>query len=660
MSKTISSNGSAVTLTAAYNPLTIASGVTVGGSGAGVYGDNAVIATLTNYGTIGSSADAGVNLLGGGTLANDGVSSSISGSSTGILLGAASTIVNDGTVVGGKLDGILLGGGGSVTNSAVAAHVMGARYGLYALGGDATITNFGLIAGVTADGVHITAGGMVTNTGTMATISGGRNGVAAYGADAVISNQGTIFGAKFDGVLLATNGAVSNLGAASAITGGNFGVRVTGATSTVSNLGLISGAQFGGLLLEAGGMVVNAGKDGTITGGQFGILVDGGAAGIVNKGLVSGTHNYGILLQAGGTITNSKARSQIMGGQFGVAAYAVPITISNAGTIAGAQYDGVNLAAGGAVTNTTRGSDIYGTQYGVFASEQAAIVTNHGTIGGGVGAVHFADVSGNVLRVFPQAVTSGDVHGGAGNDTLILAAAKATGRLSGIGSQFTGFETVSVASGGRWIIEGGNTLENKATLRLADNAQMVVTGGLTAPGNVKVLGAGTLSARAGGRIEIGPQGLAAANQIVVDSGQSLVAGGVLSAANIRAIGTITASGQLTLDASVSGSGTIAIGHDSALNVVGRLGVSHLVFLPGGNEVLGLGRASAAGIAGFVATDTIDLLNVGSLTARNFTNGTLDVVGSSASIDLRFVGGGFVGDPFQITDDGHGGLFVNLK
>src|SRR5215469_10684484 len=125
MPSTITMDSGPIALSAAYNPLSIISGVTASGP-TGVYGDDSQAWTVTNQGYIQGYSGDGVDIL----------------------------------------------AGGMVTNSGANAHISGYYYGVYDRGGAATVTNQGYILGYSRDGVDILAGGMVTNSGTNATISG--------------------------------------------------------------------------------------------------------------------------------------------------------------------------------------------------------------------------------------------------------------------------------------------------------------------------------------------------------------------------------------------------------------------------------------------------------------------------------------------------------
>src|SRR5262249_19237863 len=95
-------------------------------------------------------------------------------------------------------------------------------------------------------------------------------------------------------------------------------------------------------------------------------------------------------------------------------------TITNAGTVTGIISDGIALAGGGVVVNGA-GASITGATWGIDVTGTiAATITSMGTISGGTGAVHFGNANGNVLGLYPGALTQGAIVGGTGTDTLDL------------------------------------------------------------------------------------------------------------------------------------------------------------------------------------------------------------------------------------------------
>ena len=126
-------------------------------------------------------------------------------------------------------------------------------------------------------------------------------------------------------------------------------------------------------------------------------------------------------------------------------------------------------------------------------------------------------------------------------------------------------------------------------------------------------------------------------------------------------GTLTAAGgTLTLASSITGTGSVSINGNSVLSVGGRAGVGGINFLPGGHEtaVFGAPTAVSSTLAGFVATDTIDL--------RGLVKGTDAFVGHTLTI--HSTGGGvahlnfaasYVTKDFAFATDHHGGTNITF-
>jgi hypothetical protein len=329
--------------------------------------------------------------------------------------------------------------------------ISGAVDGIYLMGGADTIVNSGTIAGADGDGVEITGG-----AGT-------------------VVNSGTIAGAGDVGVLLGAGGSVNNAASAS-ITGRYWSVEVTNSVGTVVNSGTIGGGYYsyfrgpgGGVYLGAGGSVTNA-ASASITGRTWGVEVTSNTGTVVNSGTVGGGSVYsgyyhlgfyggGVYLGAGGSVTNA-ASASITGVYAGVEITGAAGTVVNSGTIAG-DLTGVLLGAGGTVTN-------------------AGTITGYHGI-----AVDFSGTVDNRLVVDPGAVFNGAVSGStSGSNTLELASG-GTGTLSGLGTNFVNFETVTVDSGASWNLTGSNALSAGQTL--VDNGTLsgnliVSSGGIMGDG----------------------------------------------------------------------------------------------------------------------------------------------------------------------------------
>ncbi len=307
----------------------------------------------------------------------------------------------------------------------------------------ATITNSGSI-GLT---VTLVGGSYFYNqvTGTVAVA-----GIAVYGTlgAPTVVNAGTIAGTGTSG----------------------YGILLS-AGGSVGNTGLIEGG-YAGVELLAGGSV---GNTGLIEGGFDGVDLFNAAGTLANSGTIIGTSGSGVELITGGSVGNT---GLIEGGFAGVYIFNTAGTVANSGTIAGTSTAGVgvSLAAGSTLTNA-------------------------GTITGSGGTAVAFSGGGNRLIADPGAVFNGIVNGGTGGDTLELASAASIGTIGGLGTNFTGFDTVAVDAGATWLLTGTNTLG--VTTTLTNGGTLEVAGTLAnsgtihgtaayAPG-VYLLGGGSLS-----------------------------------------------------------------------------------------------------------------------------------------------------------------------
>jgi hypothetical protein len=127
-------------------------------------------------------------------------------------------------------------------------------------------------------------------------------------------------------------------------------------------------------------------------------------------------------------------------------------------------------------------------------------------------------------------------------------------------------------------------------------------------------------------------------------------------------GTIVAKGGgLDIGEAVTGAGTLLIDSGATLLAHAKLAVN-TVFASGGNETLALAHGTAATgmIAGFAATDIIDLRHLAA-TSLSFANGTLSVGNNGHIVDTLFFAGDYTQADFGLTSDGNNGtdiIFAN--
>jgi Ca2+-binding RTX toxin-like protein len=228
-----------------------------------------------------------------------------------------------------------------------------------------------------------------------------------------------------------------------------------------------------GVSLAGIGSIANTG---TIAGGQ------GGTGGYGHFGVAAGAGGVGgagVSLAAGGSIANS---GTIAGGQGGRGGFG-----GNGYGAAGAAGYGIDLAAGGSVVNGSAGSGgntaLISGGIGILAAGTAgATVTNFGSIvsTGGTGgtAVQFANASSDLILEGGSTLV-GEALGGGG--MLDLGSAGGAGTISGVGTSFVNFATVTVDANASWLVKGPVT--GSETLVIDSNATLELGGASAAPVN---------------------------------------------------------------------------------------------------------------------------------------------------------------------------------
>jgi hypothetical protein len=299
----------------------------------------------------------------------------------------------------------------------------------------ATVQNAGTVAGSTYAAIDLDDGGTVTNYGTSALIAGADsgNGIDFQNAAGTLFNAGTISataGFFDDAVFLGQGGYVANNGTAARISAGEIGILIDVAPATLQN-------------------------SGTIIGGIVGVVSSTGALTATNQGYIHGDR-YGIALDVGGYINNTGQAATISGGDAGIHSANVPFTLINGGDITG--------GTGIFIDDTSNGISIIDVSGGtITGTNGTAISVATGTLD---------------LTLAPEAVITGLVEAAGTGNLLDLTAGSTTGTITGIGTSFTGFDTIAIDPGAIWVLSGNaaglasgqtiNGFANKDTLDITD------------------------------------------------------------------------------------------------------------------------------------------------------------------------------------------------
>ncbi len=299
------------------------------------------------------------------------------------------------------------------------APVKSAIYGA-SLSGILTISNFGTLEAALVQsnytvGIAISlAGSGLIENGTGAYISGKTDGVYADG-ELDVMNAGTITSDYGAGIALQGGGTIINGSATnSAAYISGIGTRGTG-SSLIDNFGTVMGIN-----TERPTVIFNGSEGDTaalVAGSFTGVALNHGGT-LVNFGTVANALGLGpswdaLALHGDGTVIN---HGLVDGGVLLVAAYGSDMTLVNAGTI------------------SDLGTSDIAVRFG-YEPEQE---------------------TGRVI-VLPGAVFNGLVEGfqpSNGTTTLELAAGDGIGTISGIGTQFTNFEAITIDTGATWLVAG--------------------------------------------------------------------------------------------------------------------------------------------------------------------------------------------------------------
>ena len=554
----------------------IGTGSQITGLTSGIY-IGASLGTVTNAGTImAGTAGVGVRFTsgGGGSIDNMGTAALIEGGSAVYCLVTADTVTNTGTIEGTGTSGfgVKLGGGGYLYNGGSILQIAANGIAVF-LTSTASLVNAGIIdaTGSAGVGVAISGSGSLANNGTIeAAGSPNEVGVTVGSATGSVINSGTIlatFG-KGVGVAFGNGGSIDNSGAASLIKAYSDGIKISNAVGTVTNAGTIEETNRlgSGVELDAGGSVFNSGLLDALGPHAVGVSIGGGTGYLSNSGSVEATttNGIGVVFGDGGSVDNSGTASLIKAYSDGVEITNAAGMVTNSGIIAGTGSSsvGVSLSNGGTVIDS-------------------------GTISGAGGtAVYFGGTGTSRLVIAPDAVLSGKATFNTGANATLELTGTNSGSLSGLGSNFVGFDALKIDSGAHWTLTGSNTLTAGQSVSNAGSLTLLNTS-LNDPSALLNNGAITLD----------PSTLTAA-------------------AGLTGAGLVTIDGGGTLEIN----GTLASGETIAFN--GSGGYLHLV-TPG---------TVGGSVVNFNAGDTIDLAGVTS-SSVSYSAGTLSFDGGSFSLSL---------------------------
>ncbi len=626
-------------------------------------------ATVANFGTIsdigllGDVVGAGVVLEGGGAVTNGAVGDAgalISGRFVGVLIsGAVGSVTNLGVIKGGAgigtgveiMDsGVLINGASNATGALISG-----RSGAVVQGSVlSTVVNYGTIVGLNGYGAGLNIGkGVLANgseTVTTALISG-FVGVAAQGP-AVLNNFGTIKGAVVagQGVSLGVTGERLVNGSATdakALITGSLGVEVA-AGATATNFGTIEGVGVHSVLLDDATSKLYA-EAGSVFKGQI-----EAAMGFVD--FVSGVSTISGIDSAG--IIAGPGTMALLGGasvfQPGVSVTVAHVTV--AGVHASAEF-GTSLSYAGTWVQTGGTLTVDSSYQASFTGVGDAFT---GTIAG-AGKVVFAGGSDTLKAVTLSVATA----------VINTATVTLSGLVTIAGTLTATTTDLIVASTGATLAGGGTlTLTNKSTNRLYGATPTAL---LT--NNDKITGAGQLGS---GMMTLsnGAAGVINANNtvaLIIDTGAAAItnaglieatsSGGLVIQSAVKNTGTLAAlGGNLTVNANVTGSGSVRIGSGTA-DFEGVFSEA-VTFGATGQLTLAHSTGYNGTISGFsqAGTNSIDLKAIAFATAKvsfsgTAASGTVTITDGSHTAHIK-LSGDYTASTFVLADDGGGGTLVH--
>jgi hypothetical protein len=622
------------------SPLTITATGSVYPSAAGadaiIVQANVKDASIDNAGSVtggtastGGTAGIGIDFLAPGTLTN-----------TGTITGG---LTESGTATGGvgvQMDGGIVGNGGFIAG--------GSGYSSYqgngSSGGAALIITDS--AGLSTNTGHITGG-----AGGYGYNGSGAGGVGVQLIDATLSNTGTVTGGA---------GGQGYGGAA----GGGTGVDVQKGAA-LSNSGLIVGglggyAHFYG---AGGGTGVDL-TSGVIT--NTGTII-GGAA---NDSSEASPGNGGTGVDiSGGTLITTGA---ITGGAGGVSFLVAGGYAGGTGLV----ITGGSVYASGYITGGAAEPDAAHRYGGAGVYLDGGTLTTSATISGGAGSdpglpVEFGSKSATLV-LDAGASFAGLVAAKAGAGDQLRLAGDATGTLTGLGTEFTGFAGLTVDTGAAWSVIGDNTLgttdlsvtlgalQVEGTLTayghntIQPGGTLAVTGTSDLRLDALTMAGGTLSDSTAGTIAIGETG-GKAGLLTIADGAGLHGFGTIAGAAITDDGALVAAGGELYTGAIAGSG-VAIIQGAVLDVQGAITVTDLNFQDGGKLIASQPGSITSTINGFGTGDVIDLQHLNASTL-SFLNGTLTIDNGTTPVATLLFNGQYTTANFTLEDDGHAGRYI---
>ena len=270
----------------------------------------------------------------------------------------------------------------------------------------------------------------------------------------------------------------------------------------------------------------------------------------------------------------------------------------------------------------------------------------------------FGDLTLTVLS--NSTATVGDITLTSGSDTFNING----GTLTVGGITTTTSEVIFTVQDSGKLVVTGNDVDDFSSYQVSDGT-FTVGGTLTASGTTIAVSSGGLVQLAGlsgsdhltvdgsSSLEVGTAGGVATGSITIDSGVTADQSGSFTAPKIVDDGTLVATGNLSLNGSLGGSGQIAIDSGGNLTVEGAAAASNsttIIAFTGTGSVLTIEPSALNAsddftptIGGFNASDAIDY--GGTVTSASYANGFLTLSDGNTAVAQLNLEGNYAGQTF---------------
>ena len=311
---------------------------------------------------------------------------------------------------------------------------------------------------------------------------------------------------------------------------------------------------------------------------------------------------------------------------------------------------------------------------GTFTDNGSVAISGDGTLdllqGGTIGATGSLALGGGTIAGVSLTADSGSTLSGSGEVDVVFAGAgtvSATGGswvFTGTGDSFSGV----INGNGGVLIGGASTFSGLTiggTVTVTNNSVITETGQVTLGDATSA--AATFVNTVGNSYDIaadvGIGAGAAAGSLFENAGTLAKTAGTGTSTIAVAVfdsGVIQAAiGTLDLTNAVSGTGTMTVGANAALELTSSAASTLTMNFNGADATLELSTPStfAATIGGFVGSDIIDLSKIIATAATLNASDQLVITDGAATVATLQLTGNYAGDTFAAGTDGHGGTDI---